>query len=128
MVTAGTTDFYDLKRLILSDFIFQVQYYHITMTIYLALLDRMTSSYLVWNLFMASSLVRRWGYPTCPTLRRLYWDINARASKENIEVHTVDTDAGVILDSQVDMLLNTVSEVTVGREIVISKFNCCICY
>ena len=34
---------------------------------YLALLERITPSYLVWNHFMASSLVRRWGKPTLPT-------------------------------------------------------------
>ena len=36
-------------------------------TDYLALLERITPSYLVWNHFMASSLVRRWGNPTLPT-------------------------------------------------------------
>ena len=38
-----------------------------TKVIYLALLERITPSYLVWNHFMASSLVRRWGKPTLPT-------------------------------------------------------------
>ena len=40
---------------------------------YLALLERITPSYLVWNHFMASSLVRRWGKPTLPTCT--WWEL-----------------------------------------------------
>ena len=40
----------------------------------------------------------------------------ARASKNNIEVHSIDTDAWVILDSQIDVLLDTKSKVAGAGE------------
>ena len=55
----------------------------------------MTPSSLVWNQFMASSL-ETVGVPNMSDLAASVLDILARASKDNIEVHAVDTDTGVI--------------------------------
>lgn len=40
-------------------------------------------------------------------------NIHASPAKDNIEVHAIDTDGGVILDTQVDVFLDTESEVSV---------------
>jgi len=48
-------------------------------------------------------------------------DIHARASKDNIEVHTVDTNAWIVLDSQVDVLLDTETEVPVSGEVFLPQ-------
>lgn len=39
-----------------------------------------------------------------------------------VEVHTVDTDAGVVLDTQVDVLADTEAEVTGLGEVPFSQF------
>lgn len=39
------------------------------------------------------------------------------SAHDNVEVHTVNTDTWVVLDTQVDVLVNTETEVTSGREV-----------
>lgn len=34
------------------------------------------------------------------------------SSEDNVEVHTENTSVGIVLDSEIDMLINTKSEVT----------------
>ena len=43
--------------------------------------------------------------------------VHAGTAKDHIKVHTIDTDGGIVLDSQVDMLLDTEAEVTVQTEV-----------
>ena len=43
--------------------------------------------------------------------------VHAGTAEDDIEVHTVNTDGGIVLDSQVDMLLDTEAEVTVQTEV-----------
>lgn len=40
------------------------------------------------------------------------------SAHDNVEVHTVDTDTWVVLDTQVNVLVNTETEVTGGREVL----------
>ena len=40
-------------------------------------------------------------------------NIHAGPAEDNVEVHAVDTDAGVVLDAQVDVLLDAEAEVSV---------------
>ena len=39
-------------------------------------------------------------------------DSLAGSSEDNVEIHTENTSVGIILDSEIDMLINTESEVT----------------
>lgn len=41
----------------------------------------------------------------------------SRASQDNEKVHTVDTDAGIVLDAQVNVLLDTETKVSGGAEV-----------
>lgn len=43
------------------------------------------------------------------------------ASQDNVEVQTVDTDGWIVLDAQVNVFLDTETEVTAGREVVASQ-------
>ncbi|GMT33478.1 hypothetical protein PFISCL1PPCAC_24774, partial [Pristionchus fissidentatus] len=45
-------------------------------------------------------------------------DTAAGAVEHDVEVHSVDSDGGVVLDSQIDVLLDSESEVSVGREVL----------
>lgn len=45
-----------------------------------------------------------------------------RASKDHKEVHTVDTDAGIVLDTQVNVFLDTETEGTTIREVSVLEF------
>ena len=38
------------------------------------------------------------------------------STQHNVEVHTVDTNGGIVLDTQIDMLVNTEAEVSLIRE------------
>ena len=44
-----------------------------------------------------------------------------RTVHDNVEVHTVDTDIGVVLDTQINVLVDTETEVTSLREVSLSK-------
>merc|ERR1712096_590742 len=48
-------------------------------------------------------------------------DIHARATQDNIEVHTVDTNAGVVLDTQINMFLDSKAEVAIVRKVLLSQ-------
>jgi len=39
------------------------------------------------------------------------------AAQHHVEIHTVDANAGVVLDSQVNVLLNSKAKISVGREV-----------
>ena len=43
-------------------------------------------------------------------------------SQDNVEVQTVDTDGWIVLDTQVNVFLDTESEVTAAGEVVASQF------
>lgn len=45
-----------------------------------------------------------------------------RSSEYNVKVQTVDTNAGVILDSQVNVFLDTESKVSGAGEVLLSQF------
>ena len=47
--------------------------------------------------------------------------VHAGAAQHHIEVHAVDTDGGVVLDAQVDVLLDAKTEVAVLREVVAAQ-------
>ena len=94
----------------------------------------------VLNHFMVSAWVTRWGAPirdlqrlrlatrspgrllkTCQFPYR--FQILAKAhSHAAVEVHAVDTDGGVVLDTQVDVLADTEAEVAGFREVALAEF------
>ena len=48
--------------------------------------------------------------------------IHASTAKNDVEVHTVDTNGWIVLDSQINVFLDTKSKVTIGRKVVSSQF------
>ena len=48
-------------------------------------------------------------------------DSGTSSVHDNVEVHTVDTDTWVVLDTQVNVFVNTETEVTSGREVLGSQ-------
>ena len=48
-------------------------------------------------------------------------DVHAGTAKDNIEVHSVDTNAGIVLDSKINMFLDAVTEVAVGGEVLLPQ-------
>ena len=48
-------------------------------------------------------------------------DIHARAAEDNVEVHTIDTDMGIVLDSQIDVFLDTETKVSILREVLTTQ-------
>lgn len=48
-------------------------------------------------------------------------DTASGALKDDEEVHTVNTDGGVVLDTKIDVLLDTETKVTGGREVLGEK-------
>ena len=48
-------------------------------------------------------------------------NIESRSSKNNIEIHTVNTNAGIVFDSEIDMFGNSKPEVSSGWEVSLSK-------
>merc|ERR1719384_1665007 len=53
-----------------------------------------------------------------PSLAAPVTDVHAGPSHHHVEVHAVDTNAGIILDAQVDVLLDTEAEVSVLGEVL----------
>lgn len=49
-------------------------------------------------------------------------DVKARSAEDDEEVKTVDTDRGVVLDAQVNVLLNTEAKVSGDGEVVLAQF------
>ena len=45
-------------------------------------------------------------------------DVHPSSAEDNVEVHPVDTNAGVVLDAQVDVLLDAEAKVSVVREVL----------
>lgn len=45
-------------------------------------------------------------------------DTAARALKNNEEIHTIDTDGGIVLDAKIDVLLDTKAKVSSSREVL----------
>lgn len=43
-------------------------------------------------------------------------------AQDNVEVQTIDTDWWIVFDSQIDVFLDTETEVTAGWEVVASQF------
>jgi len=51
-------------------------------------------------------------------------DSLAGSSEDNVEIHTENTSVGVILDTKINMLINTESEVTCIKELkILIKYN-----
>jgi hypothetical protein len=48
-------------------------------------------------------------------------DVQTGTTEDNIKVHTIDTDTGIIFDSQVDVLLDTETEVTILAKILTTQ-------
>lgn len=48
-------------------------------------------------------------------------DVKARSAEDDEEVETVDTDRGVVLDAQVNVLLNTEAKVSGHGEVVLAQ-------
>lgn len=48
-------------------------------------------------------------------------DAHAGTLKDDVEVHTVDTDLGVVLDAEVDVLLDTEAKVAAGAEVALGE-------
>ena len=46
----------------------------------------------------------------------------ARTTENDVEVHTVDTNTGIVFNAQIDVLLNSETEVSVVGEAVVSQF------
>ena len=47
--------------------------------------------------------------------------VHAGAAQHDVEVHAVDTDGGVVLDAQIDVLLDAEAEVAVLAEVVAAE-------
>ena len=47
--------------------------------------------------------------------------VHAGAAQDDVEVHTVDTDGGVVLDTQIDVLLDAKAEVAVLAEVLTAE-------
>ena len=45
----------------------------------------------------------------------------SRPGQHNVEIHSIDANAGVILDPEVNVLLNTESKVALVGEVLLSK-------
>ena len=48
-------------------------------------------------------------------------DVHAGSAEDDVEVHAVDTDGGIVLDAQVDVLLDAKSEVSVVGEVLATQ-------
>ena len=48
-------------------------------------------------------------------------DIHARAAEDDVKVHTIDTDMGIVLDSQIDVFLDTETKVSIFREVLTTQ-------
>ena len=48
--------------------------------------------------------------------------VHASTAQHYVEVHTVNTDGGIVLDSQIDMFLNTESKVSIGGKVISTQF------
>ena len=46
-------------------------------------------------------------------LALLVSNVHARSAENNVEIHTVDTDGGVVLDTQIDVFLDSETKVSV---------------
>ena len=49
-------------------------------------------------------------------------DVHASPAQDDVEVHTVDADGGIVLDAQVNVFLDAETEVAVVREILATQF------
>ena len=47
--------------------------------------------------------------------------VHARPAEDDKEVHTIDTNAWVILDAKINVLLDTETEVSIFREVLSSQ-------
>ena len=47
--------------------------------------------------------------------------VHTGTAKDNIEVHTVNTDGRIVLDTQVNVLLDTEPEISISREVVTAQ-------
>ena len=50
-------------------------------------------------------------------LALLVSNVHAGTAQDNVEIHTVDTDGGVVFDTQIDVFLDTETEVAVQTEV-----------
>ena len=50
-------------------------------------------------------------------LALLVSNVHAGATQDNVEIHTVDTDGGVVFDTQINVFLDTETEVAVLTEV-----------
>ena len=48
-------------------------------------------------------------------------NVHAGPAHDHVEVHTIDTDAWVILDAKINVLLDTETEVSIFREVLSSQ-------
>merc|ERR550517_1238453 len=58
------------------------------------------------------------GEPNSAGLAAPVTDVHAGSAHDHVEVHTVDSNAGIVLDAQVDVLLDTKPKVAVLREVL----------
>merc|ERR1719500_2461160 len=66
-------------------------------------------------------LVETMGTSDTASLAAPVSDVLAGTAEHNIEVHTVDTNAGIVLDSQVNVLLDSKSKVSFGGEVLLPE-------
>jgi hypothetical protein len=45
-----------------------------------------------------------------------------RARENDVEIHTIDTDGGIVFETEIDVFVDTEAEVTTGREALIGEF------
>lgn len=48
-------------------------------------------------------------------------DVHARSAKDNVKVHTVDTDGGIVLDAQIDVFLDAEAKVAILAEVLATQ-------
>ena len=45
-------------------------------------------------------------------------DVHARSTKNNVEVHTINTNRGIVFNTQIDMFLDTKSKIAILTEVI----------
>ena len=54
-------------------------------------------------------------------LALLVWNIHARSAKDNIEVHAINTNGRIVLDTQINVFLDTETEVAILGKVITTQ-------
>ena len=57
--------------------------------------------------------------PNSTLLPFSFRDVESRASQDNVEIHTINTNTGVVFDSKINVFLDTKAKVTSAGEVIL---------